>query len=660
MEALAFAALLLVIDNTLRHEAPPPRTAPPIVRELLARPLEAGDAAMIFDAVVPRPLVDAAPAFAGAGSVPAQGGTQSFDKLLAAYVAELVVAREELLVATGNAPIDEAALLADVAKNGHPSADRLLQIAAATDLDGLAVANERFIAATTRFARALRFATDVPAETTRIQTAVGTLVIGSRGDDVHELAPATNGAISVLIDLGGNDTYKGSNVAVRGFSAIVDFSGNDRYEMSGPGLGAALGGASLLLDIEGNDHYRAPHGQGMAAFGVGALLDLAGDDRYDIDAWGQGFGLAGGLGLLWDAAGNDAYTARGPADAYDRGGGLSGAQGAAMGPRTLLPGGIGILRDDAGDDAYVAEMFAQGTGYYYGLGLLWDRAGDDRYQAVRYAQGNGVHEAVGVLRDERGNDRYNLTVGVGQGMGLDLAVGVLSDAGGDDHYVAGSIAQATATANGIGVLHDTGGADRFEVSGERKWGHALWLNGLPSVGVFLHDAARASFVAEGKPLAAPPPPRKVAEADADGPCPAGISVAPAEIAQLRRDHFDAVYMLGGRVICALADPQQAQALWGALDAELAREPATPLGGWIASAYRRQAPPAPLDRSVLERLDAHPRCSVQAAALAAAPRADVARRALGSSCWRLQAAALRALEKRGEPVPADAPLPSFLR
>jgi hypothetical protein len=661
MEALAFAALLLVIDNTLRHEAPPPRTAPALVRELLARPLEAGDAAAIFDRVVPRPLLDAAPAFAGAGSVPAQAGTQSFDRLLADYVAELAQAREELLITTGNAPIDDAALLADIAKNGHPSADRLLQLAAATDLDGLAVANERFITATLRFARAVSTATGVPAETTRIETSVGTIVIGSRGDDVHELAPATKDMISVIIDLGGNDTYRGSDVAVRSFSAIVDFSGDDRYEMSGPGLGAAFAGASLLLDFAGDDQYRAPHAaQGMAAFGIGALIDLAGNDRYELGAWGQGFGLAGGLGILWDASGNDSYTARGPADSFDRGGGLSGAQGAGMGPRTLLAGGIGILRDDAGDDSYVAEMFAQGTGYYYGIGLLWDRGGNDRYQAVRYAQGNGVHEAVGVLRDDGGNDQYVLRLGVGQGMGLDLAVGVLFDASGDDQYTAGTLAQATATANGIGVLHDGGGADRFEIANnDRQWGHALWSRGLPSVGVFAHDP-RATFQAAGKPLAAPPPPRKASEVEPEGSCPAGISVAPEEIANVRRDHFDAVYALGGRMMCALADPQQAQALWPALETELSRNPATPLGSWIALALRRSPPPPPLDRALLERLDAHPHCSVRANALVARPRADVARIALRSSCYQLQAAAVQALQKLGEPIPADAPLPAFLR
>ncbi|HUQ26444.1 MAG TPA: hypothetical protein VM140_12305 [Burkholderiales bacterium] len=685
MAALALAGLMLflgagplpdaetltVIGNTLRHEAPPPTSAPPLVRELLAQPLAALDASAIFERVMPRPLMEAA-------VVPPTPEPQPFERLLAAYLEEMARARAELLVATGNAPFDEAALIADLRANGHPSADRLLQVAAATDSDGLAVANERFIAATTRFAHALRAASDLPQQPKRFETTIGTVVIGSRGsdrhppgaaliidpggDDFYERAPASGGAISVVIDLDGNDTYNGADVAVRGFSAIVDFAGDDRYEMQGPGLGAAVAGASLLLDFAGNDTYRVPHvGQGMAAFGIGALLDFGGNDRYDLDAWGQGFGLAGGLGLLWDLSGNDRYAARGPADGFDRGGGLSGAQGAGMGPRTLLAGGIGILRDDAGDDEYVAEMFAQGTGYFYGLGLLWDRGGNDRYQAVRYAQGAGVHEAVGVLRDDAGDDRYALKFGVGQGMGLDLAVGVLADASGDDEYTAGLLAQATATANGVGVLHDAGGADRFEIaSGERQWGHAEWLRDLPSAGVFVYDAGRAKFSSAGTAVSAPPPAKKTFESEPAGTCPAGIRVDPAELETVRREHFDAVFDLGQRMRCALEDPAQAAALWPAFGAELARDPASALAAWIAIAFRFHPPPAPLRDSVLERLDAHPFCSVRALALEAAPRAEIARRALGSSCFRLQATAMRTLEKLGVPIPKDAPLPAFLR
>jgi hypothetical protein len=650
------ADTLAIIDNTLRHEGPPPRSAFALVRELLGQPLAATDAREVFDRVTPRPLIEAA-------SPVAPAPAQPFQALLDAFVAEAGRARTELLVATGNAPWDEAALLAELAAVGHPAADRLLQVAAASDLDGVAVANQRFIEATVRFARALQTASGVPAQTTRIDSPVGTIIIGSRGDDVHDLKPATGGAISVVIDLGGNDTYKGSDVAVRGFSAIIDVAGNDRYEMSGPGLGAAVAGAALLLDLGGDDSYRAPHiGQGMAAFGVGALLDLAGDDRYDLGAWGQGFGLAGGLGLLWDAAGNDRYVARGPRDAYDRGGGLSGAQGAAMGPRTMLAGGIGILRDDGGDDEYVAEMFAQGIGYYYGLGLLWDRGGDDRYTAVRYAQGTGVHEAVGILRDESGSDAYRLSVGVGQGMGLDLAVGALLDDSGDDQYFADLLAQAAATANGVGILEDRAGRDRFEVAqGDRQWGHAQWLRGMPTVGV-LRFAPGAVFVTGGKTLGSPPPPRKVLEAGPPPPrCPPGVVIERAEIEALRRDSFDVLYAFAGKLRCAAeGEPARTAELWQALDDELARDPASPLATWIALVYGDRPPGGALGEDILRRLDAHPSCGVRALALDAAPRADLARRAIGSSCYRLQAAALRALEKLGEPAPAGAALPSFLR
>jgi len=664
MAALALAAALLVfaagqlpdaetlsvIDNTLRHEGPTPAMAPPLARELLARPLDALDAQAIFERSVPEALrrleVEPAPAAA-----------RPFDRLVDGYIEALAAIQADLLAATG--PFDEAKALKQLG-DGMLGADTQLEIGAAVDREALGRVNERFIAITARFVRELRAARDWP-EPTRFQSAIGTVIIGSRGndqhgpaalildpggDDAYEREPATGGAIAVIVDLEGNDTYRGSDFAMRALSALFDLAGDDRYEMSGPGLGTALAGASLLFDQAGNDSYRVPYfGQGFALFGIGALVDRGGNDRYEIEAWGQGHAFTGGLALLWDAGGDDRYTARGLPDRYDRGGRLSGAQGAAMGIRTMLPGGVGILRDDSGDDAYVAEMFAQGTGYFYGVGLLWDRGGDDRYQAIRYAQGNGAHEAIGVLRDEGGNDRYALSFGVGQGMGLDLAVGVLVDVAGDDHYAARELAQATGTANGIGVLLDGGGADRFEIAeGERQWGHAQWLRGMPTFGVFLYDPARASFLSGGKPLAAPPAPRKALEPEPDAGCPPGITVTLAEIETLRRDHFDAVLDVGNRLRCALGDPRQAATLWPALDAELARDPATPLAGWIAIAFGAQPPPPPFYQSVLDRLDSHPYCSVRALALAAVPRAEIANRALGSSCLRLQAAAARALQK----------------
>jgi hypothetical protein len=401
----------------------------------------------------------------------------------------------------------------------------LNEIAAGYDEPALRRAATLFLDATARFVRALsenRARIQFPDRAAQFDSAVGVVVIGTRGEDVHWpgaavivdpggndtylRAPAADGATSVIVDLGGDDRYRGSDLVVHGLSAIVDFSGNDVYAMAGPGLGAAIAGASIVADFSGDDRYSAElFGEGAAAFGLGAIVDLAGNDTYRLRAGGQGFGLAGGVGLLWDRAGNDTYIAAGLPDTYGRGGGLSFAQGAAFGYRAVLGGGIGILRDDAGDDRYEAEMYAQGAGYYYALGLLWDRGGSDYYSAVRYAQGTGVHEAVGVLRDESGADRYELAFGVGQGMGLDLAVGVLADAAGDDHYRAGLLAQGAATANGVGIVFDGGGTDEWHVEDARgAWGRAEWFRGLPTLGFLVYDPERAVFSRKEGAFSPPP------------------------------------------------------------------------------------------------------------------------------------------------------------
>jgi hypothetical protein len=507
---------LSVIDNIIRHDATPaPPYAPPVVRELLANPLAAADAQTLFYRAVPgtlRRIIDdlsaerrAADA-AGGAPVPLRG-------LLDAYLGDLADAQRVLRTAARGEAIAAEALVLRLREN-LPSPGQLRAVAAGVDRAALDRATSMFLNATARLVGGLRAAggrLQFPDRAVRFESAVGTVVIGTRGDDVHDpgaavivdpggndtyvRAPATGGVVSVIVDLGGNDRYSGSDLAVHALSAIVDFSGDDIYAMAGAGIGAAIAGAAIVLDFSGDDRYTAElFGEGAAAFGLGAIVDLAGNDTYRLGAGGQGLGLAGGVGLLWDRGGNDTYVAAGLKDVYGRGGGLSWAQGAAFGYRTPIGGGIGILRDDSGNDLYEAEMYAQGAGYYYGLALLWDAGGNDRYRAARYAQGGGVHEAVGVLRDDSGNDRYEMTVGVGQGMGLDLAAGVLFDGAGDDRYRAPHLAQGAATANGLGILADGGGADHWHVDDPRQaWGRAGWARGLPTLGVLVYDPARAAF-----------------------------------------------------------------------------------------------------------------------------------------------------------------------
>jgi len=708
LEARVAPDALRVIDNVLRHEGPPP-PSPPLVRELLARPFAAVDAASLFERAVPRDLMALAePA--------ANGPAVEIRELLEPYLASLAEAQGVLKSAQRGAPLDAVALLREL-DTGLPSAASMHE-AAKYDAAQIERATALFLQANARLSLALRGAQErvrFPDIAQRFASAAGMVSIGTRGNDVHgadaavivdpggndtyERLPVTGGAISAIVDLGGDDRYRGSDVVIHGLGVILDFGGDDAYESTGPGWGAAIAGASLLVDYAGNDTYASGHfGQGAAAFGLGALLDLAGNDGYRLGAGGQGFGLAGGLGLLWDHGGEDRYAAGGLRDAYDRGAGVSFAQGAATGLRTSLGGGIGILRDDEGSDDYAAEMFAQGTGYYYGLGLLWDRAGADHYRAARYAQGNGVHQAVGVLRDEAGNDRYTLSVGVGQGMGLDLAVGVLADLGGDDRYSAPNLAQGSATDNGVGLLLDSSGSNIWRLDVPNGWGRADWSRGLPSLGLLQYDPARASFRREDKPVEAPRPDAvPVQPPEPAGRCPAvvqspaatGITLGQAlamlgpglvsgdvngpvfrlalerlrhdvasELAALPQSDFNVAWPLYAVLRCALegADEETAKRMWDGMERMLE----SPYAGAIAGALRARPAPAPQMQRMVERLAANPLCSVQVSALVLANTAGAAQRALRSSCWRLQSRALQLLDGLGVAPEDPGAVPEFLR
>jgi hypothetical protein len=511
-------SLSLIADMIASRPLPP--QIPPLVRELLARPAAAADAAAIFERAVPPVLAR----FVVSNPEPAAlAAPADIRELLDPYLRDLAEAQCVLRGALGEGKIDAVLVLEDMRKD-FPSQEWLGPLSQAVDAAELRRANDLFLAATLRFATSLRTHAGrirFPERAERFESAIGPVQIGSAGDDEHgpeaavivdpggndryQRAPATGGAVSVIFDLGGDDQYSGSDLALHGFSAIVDLAGNDQYRMQGPGLGAAIAGASLVLDFAGNDFYEADlFGIGAGALGLGAVVDFAGDDSYSVRAGGQGLGVTGGVGLLWDLAGDDRYVANGLPDAYDRGGGVSLAQGCGFGLRPGYGGGIGILRDDAGNDRYEAQMFAQGVAYWFGVGLLWDRAGNDRYGAIRYAQGNGVHLAIGTLRDESGDDSYSVTIGVGQGMGLDLAVGVLYDAAGDDDYAGPNLVQGSATDNGIGILFDAGGTNHWRADlPEGGWGYAKPSRGRPSIGLLLYEPAGAVFEHSGNPAQPP-------------------------------------------------------------------------------------------------------------------------------------------------------------
>jgi hypothetical protein len=646
-----------IIANVLAHEGRTPPRTPAIVENILRDPLAGTDAGAIFAATVPADIQQLA-------ALPSPSGA-AFSAALDRYIGELAEAQAELMAAV--APFDEDALLRELGE-GLP-APHHAALHRAVDLDRLAKARALFLAATARFAADARSSALPPAQ--RFESAIGTVIIGSSGndrhpsgaaliidpagDDVYERAPAKGGAIAVVIDLGGNDRYIGPDIAVHGLSAIVDFAGNDVYSADGAGLATAMAGISVIVDMDGDDEYESGvFGQGSATFGWAALIDARGNDRYRVKAFGQGYAGTDGVGLLWDRGGNDVYVGAGVADPLQREGGIGFTQGASWGWRGELGGGVGILRDDAGNDRYEGQMFAQGAGYYYAVGLLWDGGGNDEYTAVRYAQGNGTHQAAALLQDESGDDRYTLSGGVGQGMGLDLAVGVLIDRAGDDSYRSNYVAQGSGTANGFGLLDDRAGMNVWEMGADpRSWGFAQWLRGLPTLGVLLHDPARARFSRTSPATLAQYATRHEVEPGPD--CKQNVAAVRAVIADPARHLGDP------HLTCALdaATSEEAATIWTAFDVALGL-PGAPFLQPIAIALKQHPGPQELIHKVSALLRTHPHCAARSLWADTWASAGEARALLDSPCWRLQAAARERLKALGVTPPANASTPVFLR
>jgi hypothetical protein len=372
---------------------------------------------------------------------------------------------------------------------------------------------------TAELARALQ-TTDPAAfadwkETVRESTSMGHVAVYGPGDDVH---PEDETAV-LVIDLGGNDTYlRGASanfLESRPVQVVLDLAGDDRYVGGNDfSFGGALGGVAIQWDCGGNDVYVAGHCslgagilgvgvlvdeggddvfrakdfcQGAGAYGVGVLLKKGGTDLYHADRFGQGYASTWGCGILADTGGNDTYDAGGAhvhAPLYrDRYQSLS--QGFAIGSRPDASGGVGVLVDVAGNDRYVADIYAQGSSYWYSLGLLIDGDGNDTYVAGQYSQGAGIHLSAAMLLDRAGNDSYHVANGVGVGGAHDFAVGLLVDRAGDDHYSGSGASQGCGHTNSVGLLLDGGGDDAYTAVRDLTQGDASWVRNTGGIGLLL-------------------------------------------------------------------------------------------------------------------------------------------------------------------------------
>ena len=354
-----------------------------------------------------------------------------------------------------------------------------------------------------------------------VDTPAGKIVLGDAGDTVYD--PATNsalaGEIAVIIDAGGDDTYKlpvASNQSIaNGVAVAVDMAGSDTYtyaEVADPNdtadilasdaagrqtpagplslnngpvslsttarQGAGRVGIGLLVDQGGQpDTYRSLRmSQGAAIFGVGLLFDDGGVDSYDAEALAQGAAMKG-LGVLWDAAGDDSYRVwhAGQGFGTASGAGVLNDVGGADGYEAVTgqAGGAGVLYLSLADRARSNRNLAQGagigvassaqdTGLAGGLGILRDRAGVDAYTAATVAQGVGSVRGLGVLADAAGDDVYDGRALV-QGSGELYAGGVFLEEAGSDEYNQNSIisqnGQGAGRTYGWGYFHDATGED---------------------------------------------------------------------------------------------------------------------------------------------------------------------------------------------------------
>ncbi|MFH1144186.1 MAG: HEAT repeat domain-containing protein [Candidatus Eisenbacteria bacterium] len=376
------------------------------------------------------------------------------------------------------------------------SSDPILDLAAKMDRAALISAAARFTAALDSLVEGVRIVFALPAQGAtetgpmecinrradgradkilrRWTTPWGDLAIGGWGPNRYEPEFFTRTAF--LLDLGGDDDYRGRAASAIGFrgpalSALVDFAGDDRYGAEGYdyALGGALLGLAALIDEQGNDVYRGADGcLGAGFFGFGLLLDAAGVDFFSGGNFCQGAGGCG-IGVLLSLARPDAPPGMelDPDRAFEAG-------------WVAVPGtgAIPVRHDD--NDLYRCARQSQGFGSTFGVGLLYDRAGSDDYcSGGRYrhvpllpndfqslAQGFAIGfrpraaGGIGLLLDEQGNDLYNAEV-YAQGVSCWYSLGLLFDGGGNDLYRATQYAQGAGVHLAIGSLWDRGGDDQY-------------------------------------------------------------------------------------------------------------------------------------------------------------------------------------------------------
>lgn len=396
-------------------------------------------------------------------------------------------------------------------------------------------------AAEIAFKELKKYVTDSKADLRDLEfsyrSPIGRIMVNGTKENLSDYSDA-----AILIDLGGNDTYRGAigatSTAELPIAIAIDISGDDTFENTDdhlPSQGTGILGAGILIDGAGKDVYKSvTMSQGCGFFGTGVLLDIDGDDDYKLETSGQGCGYFGlgfaldvkgndsrylygdgqgyggvaGVGVIADYLGDDKYTAEPLASVADRGDyhsqgkiNANGAQGTGMGRRGdgsdghSWAGGLGALIDIKGNDQYYSGNWTLGCGYWFGTGIVYEGEGNDLYKSVYFTQASGAHYCIGVILDEGGNDTHELweTSGAGIAFGWDYTIAMLYDKGGNDKYIAKIISLGCAQIRSDALLIDIGGDDYYQLGkGQEGFGAATYRDSYD------HPSALSPFDAYAK------------------------------------------------------------------------------------------------------------------------------------------------------------------
>jgi hypothetical protein len=225
------------------------------------------------------------------------------------------------------------------------------------------------------------------------------LCIDTRGNDRYDSGAYAQGfggtkGFGWLVEQAGNDVYtigglhSGAPLDPKSWECMGQGTGSGYREETG----GESGGIGLLLDLKGDDLYKGGlYCQGSSYwFALGALIDMDGNDTYIADYYSQSAAMHDTAAYLIDYKGDDIHTVR------------TGAMHCIG-----HDNGIAVMLDREGDDIYSGKDSQPSKAIANGVSIFIDSAGNDRYDGpVCVASPSRGTGSLALFVDLGGKDRY--------------------------------------------------------------------------------------------------------------------------------------------------------------------------------------------------------------------------------------------------------------